>query len=97
MLCGIDHTIEFSMMMPQQFTCHDLDLTAQTNYPADQNEEGWDALLKMTTEQLVASKIAGGRRINLRDNLNWIESRKDKHWMGFMKPVRICIPFSLLQ
>lgn len=80
---GIDHTIEFNMMMPQQFTCHDLDLTAQTNYPADQTEAGWDALLKMTTEQLVASKIAGGRRINLHDNLKWIESRKNKHWMGF--------------
>lgn len=80
---GFDHTIEFSMMMPLQFTCHDLDLTAQTNYPADQTEAGWDALLKMTTEQLVSSKIAGGRRINLHDNLNWIESRKNKHWMGF--------------
>lgn len=80
---GFDHTIEFSMMMPQQFTCHDLDLTAQTNYPADQTEAGWDALLKMSTEQLVSSKIAGGRRINLHDNLNWIESRKNKHWMGF--------------
>ena len=31
----------------------------------------------------MGSKIAGGRRINLRDNLDWIESRKDKHWMGF--------------
>ncbi len=80
---GIDHTIEFSMMMPEQFTCHDLDLTARTNSPADQTEAGWDTLLKMTTEQLTASKIAGGRRINLHDNLNWIESRKDKYWMGF--------------
>jgi hypothetical protein len=80
---GFDHTIEFSMMMPQQFTCHDLDLTAKTDYPADQTEAGWDALLKMTTKQLVSSKIAGGRRINLHDNLKWIESRKDKHWMGF--------------
>jgi hypothetical protein len=80
---GFDHTIEFSMMMPQQFTCHDLDLTAQTSDPADQTEAGWDSLLKMTTEQLVSSKIAGGRRINLRDNLNWIELHKDKHWMGF--------------
>jgi hypothetical protein len=71
------------MMMPEQFTCHDLDLTARTDSPADQTEAGWDALLKMSTEQLTASKIAGGRRINLHDNLNWIESRKDKHWMGF--------------
>ncbi len=80
---GIDHTIEFTMMMPAQFTCHDLDLTAKTNNRADQTEAGWDTLLKMSTEQLMSSKIAGGRRINLRDNLNWIESRKDKHWMGF--------------
>lgn len=80
---GFDHTIEFSMMMPEQFTCHDLDLTAQTDSPADATEAGWDALLKMTTEQLMSSKIAGGRRANLRDNLNWIEARKDKHWMGF--------------
>lgn len=80
---GFDHTIEFTMMMPIQFTCHDLDLTTKTNYIADQTEEGWDALLSMTTEQLTNSKIAGGRRINLHDNLNWIESRKDKHWMGF--------------
>jgi hypothetical protein len=80
---GFDHTIEFTMMMPQQFTCHDLDLTAKTNYPADESEAGWDKLLKMSTEQLLASKIAGGRRINLHDNLDWIESRKDKYWMGF--------------
>ena len=80
---GIDYTIEFRMMMPEQFTCHDLDLTAQTHYPADQPDSNWDTLLTLTTEQLVSSKIAGGRRINLRDNLDWIESRKDKHWMGF--------------
>ena len=71
------------MMMPEQFTCHDLDLTAKTDSPADQTEAGWDALQQMSTEQLTASKIAGGRRINLHDNLNWIESRKDKYWMGF--------------
>ena len=80
---GFDHTIEFTMMMPEQFTCHDLDLTAQTNYRADKDEAGWDELLNMTTDDLVSSKIAGGRRINLHDNLDWIESRKDKHWMGF--------------
>ena len=80
---GFDHTIEFTMMMPQQFTCHDLDLTAQTNYIADETEAGWDKLLKMNAEQLKSSKIAGGRRMNLHDNLDWIESRKDKYWMGF--------------
>jgi hypothetical protein len=80
---GFDHTIEFRMMMPEQFTFHDLDLTAQTNYPADQPEAGWDNLLKMTTEELMASKIAGGRRLNVHDSQNWIESRKDKYWLGF--------------
>jgi len=80
---GIDHTIEFKMMMPQQFTCHDLDLTAKTNDPADETDAGWDKLWTLSTEELTGSKIAGGRRINLRDNLDWIESRKDKHWMGF--------------
>jgi hypothetical protein len=80
---GIDHTIEFTMMMPQQFTCHDLDLTAQTDGIADETEAGWDRLLTLSTEQLMKSRIAGGRRINLHDNLDWIESRKDKKWMGF--------------
>jgi hypothetical protein len=37
----------------------------------------------MTTEKLLGSKIAGGRRINLHDNLTWISSKKDKYWMGF--------------
>jgi hypothetical protein len=80
---GFDRTIEFSMMMPEQFTCHDLDLTERTGEPSDETEAGWDNLLKMTTEQLLASKIAGGRRANLTDNTNWIDARKDKHWMGF--------------
>ncbi len=80
---GFDRTIEFSMMMPEQFTCHDLDLTERTGELSDQTEAGWDTLLTMTTEQLLASKIAGGRRAELLHDLNWIESRKDKHWMGF--------------
>jgi hypothetical protein len=80
---GFDRTIEFSMMMPEQFTCHDLDLTLRTNNPADETEAGWDALLQMTTEQLIASRIAGGRRANLTDNTKWIDDHKDKHWMGF--------------
>jgi len=80
---GFDRTIEFSMMMPEQFTCHDLDLTRRTDSPADVDEAQWDALLEMTTEELLSSPIAGGRRVNLVDNTDWIESRLDKHWMGF--------------
>ena len=37
----------------------------------------------MSTEQLLSSKIAGGRRINLLDNTDWIDRHKDKYWMGF--------------
>lgn len=80
---GFDRTIEFRMMMPDQFTFHDLDLTAQSNNPADQDEANWDKLLKLSVEELTASKIAGGRRLNVHDSQDWIESRKDKHWMGF--------------
>ena len=80
---GFDHTIEFRMMMPDQFTFHDLDLTARTNYPADQDEANWDRLMKLSVEELTASKVAGGRRLNVHDSQVWIESRKDKHWMGF--------------
>jgi hypothetical protein len=80
---GFDHTIEFRMMMPEQFTFHDLDLTAQTNYKSDQPEAGWDILTRMSAEELLACKIAGGRRLNVHGSQNWIESKKDKHWMGF--------------
>jgi hypothetical protein len=82
---GMDHTIEFKMMMPEQFTCHDLDLTLRTDNPADQMgdwSDCWPVLEKMTKDQLLSAKIAGVRSVNLHD-LNWIESRRDKHWMGF--------------
>jgi hypothetical protein len=71
------------MMMPEQFTCHDLDLTAQTDSPADETEAGWDKLWDLPTETLISSRIAGGRRINLRDSLNWIYAHKNQRWMGF--------------
>lgn len=80
---GFDHTIEFRMMMPEQFTFHDLDLTAKTNYKSDQPESGWDILTRMPAEELLACKIAGGRRLNVHDSQDWIESRKNRKWMGF--------------
>jgi hypothetical protein len=82
---GYDHTIEFKMMFPEQFTCHDLDLTVRTDNPADQMgkwSDCWPKLEVLTAEQLLASKIAGVRSVNLH-NQDWIESRKDKHWMGY--------------
>jgi hypothetical protein len=33
-------------------------------------------------EALLAAKVVGGRRINLRSN-DWIESKRDKRWIGF--------------
>jgi hypothetical protein len=80
---GFDHTIEFRMMMPEQFTFHDLDLTAKTNYKSDQPESGWDILTRMSADELLACRIAGGRRLNVHDSQDWIESRKSKYWMGF--------------
>jgi len=82
---GIDHTIEFKMMLPEQFTCHDLDLTVRTDNPADEMGEwsvAWSKLEALTTEQLLASRIAGVRSVNLHDE-EWIESRMNKHWMGY--------------
>ena len=82
---GIDHTIEFKMMLPEQFTCHDLDLTVRTDDPADEMGEwsvAWPKLEALTTAQLLAARIAGVRSVNLH-NEEWIESRKDKHWMGY--------------
>jgi hypothetical protein len=94
---GIDRTIEFKMMMPEQFTFHDLDLTTQTEDPADLMEADWDRLRTLPTEQLMKSKIAGGRRLNVHDSHDWIESRKDKYWMGLMKHAPTCIQKSLKQ
>jgi hypothetical protein len=75
-----DKVIEFSMMYPEEFYCHEIDLTEKTNYPADDLEMSKMALL--TTAQLVGSKIAGSRSINLHDPL-WMDRWKKKHWMGY--------------
>jgi hypothetical protein len=82
---GFDHTIEFKMMLPEQFTCHDLDLTVRTDNPADEMGEwsvAWSKLGALTKAQLLTARIAGVRSVNLH-NEEWIESRKDKHWMGY--------------
>ena len=82
---GYDHTIEFKMMFPEQFTCHDLDLTVRTDNPSDQMgkwSDCWPRLEELTTKQLLSSRIAGVRSVNLH-NQEWIELRKDKHWMGY--------------
>jgi len=48
------------MMLPEQFTCHDLDLTIRTDNPADQMGEWsdcWPRLEALTTEQLLLRKL----------------------------------------
>lgn len=78
---GPDYTILFSIpeMCPEQFTCHDLDLVERTESeitgPAKNTRQAAIA-------DLLAAKVAGGRRIDLRTT-GWIESKKDKRWMGF--------------
>ncbi|UCF17369.1 MAG: hypothetical protein JSW59_07875, partial [Phycisphaerales bacterium] len=78
---GTDYTILFSIpeMCPEQFTCHDLDLVQRTDSeitaPAKNTRQAAIA-------DLLAAKVVGGRRIDLRTT-DWIESNKDKRWMGF--------------
>ncbi len=78
---GTDYSILFSIpeMCPEHFTCHDLDLVERTDSeitgPAKDTRQAAIA-------DLLAAKVVGGRRIDLRAT-GWIESNKDKRWMGF--------------
>ena len=78
---GTDYTILFSIpeMCPEQLTCHDLDLVERTDSeitgPAKNTR-------KAAIADLLSAEVVGGRRIDLRTT-GWIESNKDKRWMGF--------------
>lgn len=82
---SIDRAIEFSMMNPELKICHDLDLNPLTDSPADIKYGEKNILMDLKIEQLMSSKIAGTRYINpnLLENTDWIESHKDKYWMGY--------------
>jgi len=78
---GNDYSILFSIeqMCPEHLTCHDLDLVERTDSEITSPTKD----LRMTpTSALLASKVVGERRIDLRTG-GWIEANKDKRWMGF--------------
>jgi hypothetical protein len=77
---GTDYTIQFSMMFPERFICHDLDLNEKTdNEILGQGSE----LEKLPVEALHSAKLTGKRSVDLTTSREWLESRKDKKWMGY--------------
>ena len=78
---GTDYVIQFSIdqMVPDRFVCHDLDLVEKTD---SEVTSPTNDIRRATTAALLATKVVGGRRIDLRSR-EWIESRKDKKWMGY--------------
>jgi hypothetical protein len=78
---GTDYTIQFSIrqMCPEQFSCHDLDLVKKTKSEITSSIKN---LSQIPTSALLSAKVVGERRIDLRAR-DWIESNKNKRWMGF--------------
>ncbi len=78
---GSDFVIQFSIpeMCPEQFTCHDLDLVAR--HPSEITGPERNVRLE-TGAALMAARVVGTRSVDLRSR-EWIESRKDKRWIGF--------------
>jgi hypothetical protein len=78
---GLDRLVQFSIpqMAPEEFTCHDLDLTAKS--PAEITGPGKN-LHQIPTSVLRAAPITGGRGLDFR-NPHWMDRWKDKRWMGF--------------
>jgi len=77
---GTDRTIQFSMMFPERFICHDLDLIEKkdTEITGTGSE-----LQQIPVEALHSAKLTGKRSVDLTSSREWIESRKDKKWMGY--------------
>jgi hypothetical protein len=78
---GTDYSILFSIeqMCPEYIVCHDLDLVERTDSEITSPTKD---PRKTATSALLAAKVVGGRRIDLRAR-DWIEDNKDKRWMGF--------------
>ena len=78
---GTDYVIQFSIdqMVPDRFVCHDLDLVEKTD---SEITSPTNDVQRAATAALLAAKVVGGRRIDLRSR-EWIESRKDKKWIGY--------------
>ncbi len=76
---GTDYTIQLSMMFPERFICHDLDLIEKVD---SEITRPYSDLEDYDTSTLRSAPIVGSRRVDLRKR-EWIESRKDKRWMGY--------------
>ena len=78
---GTDYSILFSIekMCPEHITCHDLDLVERTDSEITSPTRD---LRQTATAALLAAKVVGERRIDLRAG-GWIEANKNKRWIGF--------------
>ncbi len=78
---GTEYVIQFSIpeMCPEQFTCHDLDLVAK--HPSEITGPERD-VRRESAAALMSARVVGARSIDLRSR-EWIESKKDKRWIGF--------------
>jgi hypothetical protein len=76
---GTDCIIQFSMMFPERFVCHDLDLIKKID---SEITRPYSDLEDHETSALRSAPIVGSRRVELWKR-EWIESRKDKRWMGY--------------
>jgi hypothetical protein len=78
---GTDYNIQFSItkMYPELFSCHDLDLVKKTKSEITTSIKN---LSQTSTTAMLSAKVVGERRINLR-KMDWIESNKNKRWIGF--------------
>ena len=76
-----DYNIQFSIpkMYPEQFSCHDLDLVKKTNSEITSSIKN---LSQTSTAAMLSAKVVGERRIDLR-KMDWIETNKNKRWIGF--------------
>jgi len=79
---GHDRIVHFSIpeLIPKRLGCHDLDLIERT----DSEVTGkLSELRKLPASTLISAKVTGSRSVDLTGGREWIESRKDKRWMGF--------------
>ncbi len=78
---GTDYSILFSIpeICPEHITCHDLDLVERTESEITSPEKN---VRQAATADLLTAKVVGSRSIDLRSRV-WIESKKDKRWLGF--------------
>jgi hypothetical protein len=80
---GIDYLIQLNMMIPEVIGCHDLDLVPKTDseiIAAMGNLMPWTDEIKA---KMKATRIVGTKNPDLDfRKRDWIESRKNKKWMG---------------